>query len=159
MNNRGMKVMVSGSNYRNNSIQTKSATPKTNLVGGVKESKGIKFESIYNMIKNGTMSFDAAAHMVILELKRVYIASINDEHFGVEELTYLNGLIFNSLEEIIESIIRTSLTPKSVFQADTYREMIGGAISGSIQLLDYEEDFDYDSMNKSINEFIDAFNK
>lgn len=168
---KGFKVAVSGGSKKNNAIINNSKVEGHTVAINMKENKvedvipneevsnANYFKNIYKMVKDGTMSIENAAHMITLELKRVYIEAIIDEHFGVEEIEYSDKLIFNSLEEIVYNIIEKAFTPNTEFQASVYKETIFTAISSSVKVLDYESSFDFTKMNWMVIRFVDDFNK
>lgn len=165
-NQNKMKVVVTGGNNRSNQIISNSpvvTTPKNDVnKTPVTNIDTNQFANIRKMLADNTMSPEAAANMIILEIKRVYIDCIHDERFerfGAEELSYLDEKLFNSLEEIICDIIIKSLTVDAEFQASVYKEMINTAIASSIKIFDYEEEFDFDIMNYTIEKFIKDFDK
>lgn len=117
------------------------------------------YKALREMVYKAKMSVEDAAHMAILEIKRVYIDCIEDECSDVETITYLDGLIFNSLEKIIASIIESSLDVSGSYYADTYKEVLIGSIKNSVKLLNYEETFNFDKMIWNINRFVDDFKR
>ena len=117
------------------------------------------YKALYEMVSTSKMSVEDAAHMAILEVKRVYIDCIDDECSDVETISYLDGLIFNTLEKFIARIIESSIDRSSTYTANEYKEVLKGSITNSIKLLNYEETFDNDKMMWNINRFVDDFNR
>lgn len=117
------------------------------------------YKAIYDMVKYGTMNVEEAAHMAILEIKRVYIDCINDECSDVETITYLDSLIFNTVEKLLAKIIEASFDVLTTYMADTYKEVLIGSVKNSVKLLNYEETFNYEKMTWNINRFVDDFDR
>ena len=117
------------------------------------------YKALYDMVKYGTMNVEEAAHIAILEIKRVYIDCIGDECSDIETITYLDNLIFNSIEKILSNIIEASFDIATTYMADTYKEVLIGSIKNSVKLLNYEDTFNEDKMIWNINRFVDDFNR
>ena len=123
------------------------------------KDKAKYYKALYDMVSTGKMTIEVAANMAILEIKRVYIDCISDECSDVETISYLDGLIFNSIEKTLVKIIESSVDRNSTYMADTYKEVLIGSIKNSVKLLNYEDTFNYDKMMWNINRFVDDFNR
>lgn len=169
MRNYNFKVKVVGGNSNNENKQPKivkqtiAVDMKNGKVQDVipteEKDKAGYYKAIFEMVKRGTMELEEAAHMVILEIKRVYIDCIDDECSDVETITYLDNLIFNSIEKTLVRIIEASLDVAATYMGDTYKEVLIGSIKNSVKLLNYEETFNYEKMIWNINRFVDNFNR
>ena len=135
MRNLNFKVQVTGgkSEEKKEQVQQKvvkqtiAVDMKNNRVEDVipdEEKDKIKhYKAIYDMVVNRTLTVLDAAHMIILDIKRVYIDCINDECSDVETISYLDGLIFNTIEKTLAKIIESSIDPNSTYMVDTYKEV------------------------------------
>lgn len=152
-------VKVTGVNY-NPQPEIKETGYQNNIIKNKEEvNTSNYFNNIKKMILDGTMSSKNAARMVIIELKRVYINCLVNECFGVEEISYMDELLFSNLEEIVFNIIGKAIHNKNGFNPTVYKETISTVIGSSIKILDYEAEFDFDKMNLTINKFVDDFSK
>ena len=165
----GFKVKVVGGN-NSKTIEQQKVTKQTVTVDmknkrvedviPVDEKDGARYYKVlYEMVASGKMNIEDAAHMAILEIKRVYIDCIDDECSDVETISYLDGLIFNTIEKFLSKIIESSIDRGSTYMANEYKELLKGSISNSIKLLNYEDSFNYEKMIWNINRFVDDFNR
>lgn len=171
MRNFNFKVRVTGGKETSNSEPVNQKVVKQTIAVDMKngkvedvipeeeKDKAKYYKALYEMVSTGKMSIEDAAHMAILEIKRVYIDCIDDECSDVDTISYLDGLIFNSIEKILAKIIESSIDRNSTYMGDTYREVLIGSINNSVKLLNYEETFNNDKMMWNINRFVDDFNR
>lgn len=121
--------------------------------------------NIFGLVGRSAISTQAAAEMVVLELKRTFYGCIK-EHLqsDIETLNYMDGILFNNLTPIFNFIInyaiknRVYYTPEEfIDQYGDIRFVIDRLINTTVEIVDYDTGFDYDKLREDIDEFFYVF--
>ena len=134
-----------------------SVDMKTNKVISTKskaeEDSYNLFKNIKDCIDKGSVSLLSAAHLINLEIKKMYIVCTGDEHLDVETNQYLDAILFKSTEELIMSMISSNNTSSM----SSLEGVINQTIANTVKFLDYEEQFDFDKMKATIAHIVEVF--
>lgn len=137
---------------------------RVNMIKGTIDKPKTQDSTSYELFKNtfdnliSTSISDAdVAKIINLEFRKVYIQCLPHESmkYDVEAVKYLDGIIFNTIESIILSILNCPDKDKALSLA----RIIYNSVNNSVIVIDYQDGFDYCKMNQCISEFIEAVDK
>ena len=155
-----LTVRVTGSYFQGEDtapiVESNNIKEDTNPEVNVNKEKedGNFFKNMKKVNDIGVDSSDVA-HIIMVEFKRVYIGCLVGQKFSVDDLDYLDNLVFNSMESVIKQFIDKN--SKEKMSCDQIQDTINHIIRSSIELLDYESEFDFKKMYAFVSEFATYF--
>lgn len=107
--------------------------------------------TIESLIAGGITPADAAK-VINLEIRKVYIKCLPHESmkYDLDAIKYLDSIIFDTIEGIIVGILNNPDKDKALSMA----RIIYNSVNNSVIVIDYQDGFDYPTMNKCIEDFI-----
>ena len=101
-------------------------------------------------INAGTISTHTAAKLIVSKLRNIYFNTCNkhDDRFDIESFMYMNKILFDTLMDIIESIIKYG---KNGITKQITKEFI----KSNVEMVEYEVDLDsmYDIIDNVYKQF------